>query len=694
MRLGVDIGGTCTDFALLRDQRLYELKVPTTPDDFVRGVMQGLAQLAQQQQTSVRDLLGQLESVVHGTTVATNALLTKTTARSAFFTTAGHRDMLVMREAGRMGMSAFDHSIENPKPYVPRSLTYEIMERVDAGGRIVLALDEPATERLLDDLVQDPPAAIAVCLLWSISNPTHELRVAEMIRERLPDVDVSLSHVVNPCIREYRRASSTCIDASLKSLVSAYASTLRETLDEHGFRGSLWFATSEGSVSPVDDTSPIHLVRSGPALGPVAAIRYLQLFDRHPRELRDHEPGDPVDAILIDVGGTTLDVSLIRNAKPSTSRETWIGTPYLGHMTGFPSVDVRSVGAGGGSIARVVSGQLIEVGPQSAGAAPGPACYLQGGVRATVMDAAVVLGFVDASTFIDEPEDAILAAAQKALLKDVGEPLGLDVEQAASAVFRVFVEDAAASIEDMTVAQGIDPRTMSLVATGGAGGLLACFLARRLAIQRVVFPPTASVNCAAGGVLADIQRNFRTTHPISSANFDSAIAAQVIDALHQRCRLFGEQFASDTTSIEIEVSVDARYQDQSWEITVPFDRSAINDIKVLTALFHAAHKALYHYSDPSSNIEFISWAASATVKSAVDVFDYNSIAGRDEKRERMVQFPGATPNPVAVLSQAQLAAAGRAEGPLVVECPLTTLVVPPRSTVSATNAGCIVVDFR
>jgi len=690
--LGIDIGGTCTDFALLRATYLHELKVPTTPGDLVQGVLQGLAQLAQRVHLDTRQLLGEVESIVHGTTVATNALLTNTTARTALFTTAGHRDILMLREAGRMGLSAFDHSLRNPKPFIPRALTYEVPERIDASGRVVTPLDEKIVSTILDSLEDEPPASVAVCLLWSITNPGHELRLAEMIHGRFPDIHLSLSHLVNPCIREYRRASATSIDAALKPLVDSYAANLLERLRRHGFEGGLWFATSEGTVSPVDDTSPIHLVRSGPALGPVAAIHYLDAVESAQAISCDAVISPTTNAILIDVGGTTLDVSLIRNGAAGRTRETWLGTPYLGHMTGFPAIDVRSIGAGGGSIARVVSGKLIKVGPDSAGAQPGPASYLNGGVRASVTDAAVVLGYVDAATFIDEPAKAINAAARRAIETDIAEPLGLSCEQAADAVFRIFVEDAAASIEDMTVAQGTDPRQMTLIATGGAGGLLACALARRLGLSRVMFPPTASVNCAAGGVLAAIKRNFVITRPISSQNFDTSAVAEIVAKLTARCTQFGEQFPSSAGEVQIEFFVEARYQNQSWEIEVPIDAAAA-DAQRLTQLFHAAHRRVYHYEDPTSSVDFLTWRASATLHSTATVSGRERTGLPSKRSERPVRFAAAEPALVPVVNDVHLYEQREMCGPLIVECALTTIVADSGTRVSVNSAGCIVLDL-
>ena len=389
MRLAVDTGGTFTDL-LVEDETgdLAMFKAPTTPHDPIEGVMASLDNAARARGLSRRQLLANGDLFIHGTTHAINAIVTGNTARTAFLTTAGHPDILVFREGGRNDV--FNFTVPYPEPYVPRALTFEVPERVMADGSVRTALDENAVVAIAARLREAKIEAVAVCLLWSIVNPAHETRVGELLAEHLPGVPVTLSHRVNPSLREYRRASSACIDASLKPLMSRYVGGMTERLREEGFAGRVLMVTSQGGVMDADDVAeaPVHLINSGPAMAPVAGWRYAA-SDRQ------------VDTVVVaDTGGTTFDVSVVRRGRIPRTRETWIGQAFRGHMTGLPSIDVKSVGAGGGSIASVDAAGLFTVGPRSAGAVPGPACYGRGGTDATVTDAALVLGYLDPDFFL------------------------------------------------------------------------------------------------------------------------------------------------------------------------------------------------------------------------------------------------------------------------------------------------------
>ena len=362
MRFAVDTGGTFTDLIVEDDENgLHMFKASTTPDDPIRGVLDSLQVAADDFELSLADLLGKADLFIHGTTHAINAIVTGNTAKTAFLTTEGHRDILVFREGGRM--EPFNFTVPYPQPYIPRALSYEVPGRILADASEKKPLDEGRVVEILNELKAKEVEAVAVCLLWSIINPAHEDRVGELIEQHLPGVPYTLSHVLNPSLREYRRASSAAIDASLKPQMSAYMRNLTGRLTEAGFDGRTLIVTSQGGMMDASDIAeqPIHLINSGPSMAPVSG-RYFA---------REDEGSDT--AVIADTGGTTYDVSLVRRGRIPWTRETWIGQPYRGHMTGFPSVDVKSIGAGGGSIAWVDDGGMLHVGPQSAGAVPGPA---------------------------------------------------------------------------------------------------------------------------------------------------------------------------------------------------------------------------------------------------------------------------------------------------------------------------------
>ena len=404
MRFAVDTGGTFTDLVVEQaDGTVGLFKSSTTPEDPVEGVLNVLDVAAGQLGRSRAELLAEGTLFVHGTTRAVNAILTGTTARTAFLTTYGHPDILLFREGGRH--DPFDMTIEYPEPYVPRALTFEVPGRIRADGVEVAVLDEAELVRICERMRSDGVEAVGVCLLWSIANPAHELRVGELLDEHLPGIPYTLSHELNPSLREYRRASSAVIDASLKPVMTDYLGSLERRLHESGFSGRVLMVTASGGLIDASAMAraPIHSVGSGPAMAPVAG-----------RHCASVDAGSDT-AIVADTGGTSYDVSLVRRGVIPRTRETWLGRAHLGHITGFPSVDVRSIGAGGGSIAWVDEGGLLHVGPQSAGAVPGPACYGRGGEHPTVSDCSLLLGHLDPDYFL-------------------GGALRLDVERAERAV--------------------------------------------------------------------------------------------------------------------------------------------------------------------------------------------------------------------------------------------------------------------
>ena len=509
MRFSTDTGGTFTDLVVEEDSgSLLVFKSPTTPDDPVRGILDAFAKAAQAMGIDRRTLLGQGEFFVHATTRAINSILTGTTARTAFLTTEGHPDILLLREGGRQ---KFNLVQEFPEPYVPRSLTFEVPERIGQQGQVIRPLDEDAVIAIADRLGEKGVEAIAVCLLWSIANPAHELRVGELLEAQLPGIPVTLSHRLNPCLREYRRASSAAIDASLKPIMTGYLESLEDRLREAGFAGRLLIMTSNGGVLDAAQVAkaPIHVIRSGPAMAPVAGRHYAGF-----------EAG--ADTIVVaDTGGTSYDVSLVRRGRIPWTRETWLGAEFASHMTGFPSVDVRSIGAGGGSVAWIDDGGLLHVGPQSAGAVPGPACYGRGGTLPTVTDASIALGHIDPAFFLGGAMPLDVAAARLALDVHVGSRLRMTSHEAASAVIQVVTENMVQLIEEISLNQGVDPREAVLVGGGGAAGLNSVAIARRLGCGLVIIPDVGPVLSAVGALLSDLTTDFDAMMMTTSERFDT-----------------------------------------------------------------------------------------------------------------------------------------------------------------------------
>ncbi|WP_075213995.1 hydantoinase/oxoprolinase family protein [Mongoliimonas terrestris] len=675
-RIAVDIGGTFSDIAVeCPDGSVVLEKAPSTPGDPVAGVLAALDEAASAAGATRRAILEAAEVFIYTSTKAINAVVTGATARTGFVTTAGHPDILLLREGGRT--DPFDYTVPFPNPLVPRRFTYEVAERVDPAGRVLDPLDPASLERLAAAIARDGVEAVAVCLLWSIVNPAHERAVGDFLAERFPDLPVTLSHQLNPCLREYRRASSACLDAALKPLMSVHLSAFEARLRAEGFAGTALAVTSKGGVIPMAAMAraPIHALNSGPAMAPVAG-----------QVLARADAGTDT-AIVIDTGGTTFDVSLVREGTLPVTAELWIGGRYRGHITGFPSVDVASVGAGGGSIARVDDGGLLHVGPASAGAVPGPACYGRGGTAPTVTDAALVLGYIDPATFLGGrmPLDPALA---RDALEPLAAALEISVDETAAAILEVAGEQMVQAIEEVTIRRGIDPATAVLVAGGGAAGLQAVDLGRRLDCRAVLFPAIAPVMSAVGALLSDMLREVRVTRFARLEDLTEADLAAIGTALQDR---IAAEMDGDPGTPTLEYFLEGRYQRQIWEIEIPLGSRlpAVADLGAVRAAFDRMHARLYGIGDERSAVEVVSWGLRArtvqrTGRGLPEAPAARMADGTPPRRRRAI-FPGIGAVEVPVLDPSEIGA--RVPGPVIVESAYTTIVIPPGADIAATRHG-------
>ena len=670
LRFGVDTGGTFTDLIIEGlDDKLRLFKRPTTPDDPTRGLLDVISFAAQELGISARRLLELGDILVYGTTRATNAIVEHKTARTAFITTKGHKDMLLVREGGGRH-EPMDYSQEYPAPYIPRALSYEIAERIYADGRIVKEIDRKAAIETIKKIKQDDIEAVAVCLLWSPVNPVHELEIGKLLDEFLPEIPYTLSHQLNPTIREYRRASSTAIDASLKPLMGAYLRHLESSLRGKGFPGRLLILTASGGMLDADDVwdRPIHTIGSGPAAAPIAGRHYAK-----------HDCNSDL-AIVTDAGGTTFDVGLVQNGQIPWTREAMVGDQKQGFMTGFASVDVRSIGAGGGSIAWVDDGGLLHVGPHSAGADPGPACWNKGGKQPTLTDACIVLGYLDPEFYLGGNIQIDVSLAEQVIMSEVGGRLGLKLEDAAAVIFELACQNMVVAIEEITLERGIDPLDALLVGGGGGGGLYSATIAAQLGVKQILIPSVSAALSAAGALLSELKRDFSTTHFMLSTVFDRAAANRILRDLRRRC----ESFAADsgTDDVTIKFSVEARYPDQVWEIEVPLRRDRFDnecDVKGLVDDFHKVHLDLFAIEDTAAPLEVIAWRAEVSCKLHKDVAasaEYSTVAGEVET-ERRAYFQDTGWSTGKVQRAETLQAGMKIHGPAFIESPVTTIIVPP-----------------
>ncbi|MFP6681799.1 MAG: hydantoinase/oxoprolinase family protein, partial [Gammaproteobacteria bacterium] len=589
-------------------------------------------------------------------------------------------DILLLKEGGKS--EPHNLQVEYPDPYIPRRLTFEIPERINAEGGIETALDEQAVAALLAGFPDKNIEAIAVCLLWSIANPSHEIRLGELIKEVLPNIPFTLSHKLNPILREYRRASSTAIDASLKPMMQAYLTTLESDLREAGYQNDVLVSTSFGGVMHLRDVveRPIFLVKSGPAMAPVAGLAYVQA-----EALADN-------VIICDAGGTTFDVSLVRDGLVEFSRDTWLGAQWVGDNLGMASVAVHSIGAGGGSIAWVDSGGLLRVGPHSAGSDPGPASYGSGGDQPTVTDAAVVLGYIDPDHFLGG-RMLLDDGAARTTMASLAERLGESVERAAHAVMAVANENMIQAIKELTINEGIDPSESVLVAGGGAGGLNIVPIAAELGCNTILVPRTAGALSASGMQFSDIITEAGASCLTHSENFDTDRVNTALAGIDANLDEFAERLRQrGFVDIEKRYFVEARYRFQVWELEIPVANNQFAghaDVDALVEEFHRVHKRVFAVQDLGQAVECLNWRGRLIARvNAPSLEPTHKPTGQSAKagRRRQAYFAGGLLD-TAIFVGDQLDVGAVIEGPAIIEEPTSTLVVYPGSVAQMSAGG-------
>jgi N-methylhydantoinase A len=638
VHLGVDVGGTFTDLVALVDGRLVTAKVPSTPRDQTEGVLRAL------EQAGVAP--GAVAAFAHGSTVATNALLERRGARTALVTTSGFRDVI---EIGRQQRPAlYDLARDRPPALVPRPLRFTVRERMGPTGA-VHPLEPESLARAVAAVAGAGVEAVAVCLLFSFLHPEHERRVAEALRAALDGVAVSLSSEVLPEVREYERFSTTVADAYLTPRLASYLERLATQVRERGFPAPLVMQSS-GGVVEIERAArhAASCVLSGPAGGVVGAAWVA--------ELSGHR-----DLLTFDMGGTSTDLAAVLGGTVQTTTESVIG----GVPIKLPMVDVHSVSAGGGSIARMDEGGALRVGPHSAGADPGPAAYGLGGVDATVTDANLLLGYLADGTVLGGPNGVRLRRdlAERAL-RGLGGGLGQDPVAAAIGVVRVANAEMVRALRVISVERGIDPRELVLLAFGGAGGMHACALAEELGMSRVLLPRAGGVLSALGLAISDLRRDY--VRPLLG-NLDEVSP----DELETGYRGLEELAASDLDEPELERRADLRYRGQSFELTVAF-----TGLDELGARFHVEHARRYGYRMDDEPVELVSLRLLATQAVAKPTLRAEPPSGGDpaEPPRRRVNLDGDWEE-VAIVAGERLAPGATLAGPVVVEYPESTVVV-------------------
>lgn len=679
-QVSADTGGTFID-VVVQDATSKQVigKSLTTYDRVFRGMSNAIEVAANELGLSAKALLADTDLFIYGTTHATNAIVTRNIAKTALLTTAGFEDVLVLKEGGKQ--DGYDFSHQYPDPYIPRRQTFGVEERINAEGEVVTELNEAALVETLTAIRDAGYEAVAVSLLWSVVNPAHELRVAELLAEIAPSLPVTVSHQIAPIIREYRRTSAAAIDASLKPLMQKHFKQLELDLREFGYEGAILVSTSMGGVMNIEEVieSPIHTARSGPSMAPLAGLNYSLL------------EGLGGDMIVCDTGGTTFDVGLSRDGAVVHTRDTWIGPEWEGDLLGISSVDIRSIGAGGGSIAWVDEGGLLRVGPQSARSEPGPACYGNGGTEPTLSDAACVLGYFDPDYFLGGRMKLDVAAAEAAIGKVAGQ-LGLSILETAWGILSLASEAMVKAVHEITIVQGLNPQDSTLVAGGGAAGINIMQIANELGSRRVILPKVASALSASGMHFADIVKEESAALITSSDDFAAAAVEQVLQGLQSKLADFAGRFTGLYPSFTTEFGVEARYKSQIWAIDVPLESSSLSDSSAQESLFntfHDLHERVMAVRDPESAIEFLNWRARVTVNIPRGRREFPAAAGRIGRSTstRTCYFGGAGKVETPVFKPADLAPGTRVSGPAVIEEPTTTLVIYPGMAAQVADTG-------
>ncbi|MBI4444982.1 MAG: hydantoinase/oxoprolinase family protein [Acidobacteria bacterium] len=667
-KIGIDVGGTFTDFFIWSDDgNTRALKVPSTPHDPSEAVMEGLAVAAQMEGLALQDFLSKTASVVHGTTVTTNAVLTRRGARTALVTTEGVRDALEMRRGIRE--ERYNNRLQNVPPLVPRHLRRAVAGRVDAQGKEILPLDLSEVRELANYFQSQDIQAVAVCFMNSFANPQQEHLAESLLRETLPRVYLCTSSNVLPTIRFYNRVSTTVLNAYTGPVLRDYLQNLTCKLERFGFSGILLIVQSSGGMALPSAVleKPAATLLSGPAAAPGAAVAFCR-------------PYGGSNCIVVDMGGTSFDASLVRDGRVELKNEGDIERLRIA----LPMLDIVTIGAGGGSIGWIDGGGLLRMGPESAGSQPGPACYGCGGLQPTCTDANLTLGLLDPAFFAGGKLPLFPDLAAKAIEQHIAIPLEMSVEEAAAGMIEVINNNMTFGVREITVKRGLDPREFPMVVAGGAAGLHCCSIARHLEIRAVIVPGHASVLCALGMLLADYQHDFVKSVMAPLRSFPAFYLLAAIDDLAQQGESLLQRERVPSHAVQHEVSFELRYSKQYHEVSVPIPWEILktDDRDEMARLFHREHDRLYGYelSDSLTGIDLINIRVRSKGLTAKPDLPRCPWGGRDPgaayKRHRSVFSPARRCwEPIPVFDGHRLAAGNQIGGPALVERADTTVFI-------------------
>lgn len=678
--MGIDVGGTFTDLICVdREGNITVSKAPTTPKDPSIGMMGTLQKCSEYLGITRRKLCGEADIIVHGSTAATNALLTFTGAKVGLLTTKGHRDVLEIREGIRDTWDNFDVRWQPPPMIVPRRFRIGIEERIKWDGSVYIPLNEKDVHDAIKIFKENKIDSIAVCYLWSFMNPMHEIRTREIIQQEYPEAWVWLSSEILPVIREYPRVSTTVVSAFIGPNLSEYLVKVSKLLTEEDYTKHLLIMLANGGVATHQTViqSPAYNLYSGPAAGPMAGIYYCDVLGIE-------------NVITVDMGGTSFDVGLVKNKTAVKSTERMMAR----YDIGIPVIDVHSIGAGGGSIAWIDPRGILQVGPQSAGAEPGPACYLKGGEHPTATDADLVLGYLNPDYFLGGEIRLDIKAAIKAIKEKVADPLGKDITEAAYGIFNTINMNMVDAIRLITVERGEDPKEYNLIVAGGAGSTHCAYLAREMKIPRVIIPRISSVFCALGGITTDYRHDFIQTCNVPMAK----VSVDKLNELYQAMEAEGKRLLEiDGIAIRDMYflrSADLFYTGQLHEVETPVPGGILieKDISTITDRFHELHGTRFGWKAIELATEVMNLRVAACGKvipirlreQPRNVED-PSKALKTKRDVFFGEYGKAVPTPI--YDGDKLTYGNVVRGPAILEQRITTIVVPPEFEVQVDKYG-------
>jgi N-methylhydantoinase A len=688
LKIGIDVGGTFTDFLVMEDRANRICKVLSTPDDPSIAVINGLTEIARERGQDIAVFLSLVDIIVHGTTVTTNAVLTHKTARTGLVTTRGFRDALEMRRGIREKL--YDNKYRAPKPLVPRTLRLPVTERVGSDGTIVTDINLDDVQRAGEILATENVEAIAICFMHAYANPANEEKAANLLRELFPDTYLSVSSRVLPQVRFYERVSTTVLNAAVGPILKRYLDNLIRKIGEAGYRGILLIMQSNGGVSTPAVVAPMaaSTLLSGPAAAPVAGLAYMAV-----------QGGDSF--ITMDMGGTSFDAALVKNGAPLVTTHGSVERMALA----LPSMEIITIGAGGGSIAWIDDGGLLRMGPQSAGAKPGPVCYGLGGSEPTCSDANLLLGYLNADFFAGGRIRLASDAAYRAISDHIAKPLGLDPVAAAAGIYRIMNVNMASAIREISVQKGHDAREFPLICAGGAGAIHACMIAHELGIRRILVPREASIFCAAGMLRSDLKHNFVRSHAsvFDAKSFDHAASvAQLDDMLAEGHALLLSEGVAEADR-RFGLQLDLRYSGQYHEITVDVPESALReaDFETIKRLFHNQHNRLYGYDlgAEGTSVELVNIRLTATGLVQKPAMPLEPLMAEDpefaRKGQRSIYLPDRQAfAEVPVFDGDRLRHGNQIAAPAVIESVNTTIILPPGFDLHVDAVGtCVLTCF-